>query len=302
MTDTYNAVNGQLYSSFNPTTAFTTIGSQNNSPVSISQTSGATEDLLFQAGDAVTTDGSDSWTIYGSTTIAGAEVIILRNAVASNQFYFYSSTSITFPINPSVAGGGFSGLSINTSPSITTSDCFREGTLIRTPTGETAIEDLKAGDLVAIQGGGSVKVKWIGVQTISKLFAGPAAQLVRFSKGAIGNHSDLFVTPDHGMIIDNYIVNASALVDGDFVELVPLSETPDIQRVYHVETENHDIIYANGAEAETYLCLRSRQKFDNYNSYLQEFGEEQEQQNMLQLPRITSRRLLPPELSIRRAA
>ena len=61
MTDTYNAVNGQLYSSFNPTTAFTTIGSQNNSPVSISQTSGATEDLLFQAGDAVTTDGSDSW-------------------------------------------------------------------------------------------------------------------------------------------------------------------------------------------------------------------------------------------------
>ncbi|NNM55912.1 MAG: hypothetical protein HKL97_01925, partial [Acidocella sp.] len=47
------------------------------------------------------------------------------------------------------------------------------GTAIRTPSGNAAVETLKAGDLVTLIDGRTAPVAWLGRQTISMVFADP---------------------------------------------------------------------------------------------------------------------------------
>lgn len=170
--------------------------------------------------------------------------------------------------------------------------CFAAGTMIATPFGETAVESLSIGDLVRTVDGRAVPVKWVGQQTIVKMFAGPGGQMVCIKAGALGNHSDLTVTADHGMVVDGYVINASALVNDGSINWVPLADTADRFTVYHVETEAHDVILANGAASETYLDMPGRMAFDNYEQYLDLYGTERLIPEM-PTPRISSQRLLP---------
>lgn len=180
-------------------------------------------------------------------------------------------------------------LSINTGPFAA---CFAQGTMIAVPGGECAVEDLAIGDLVVTAAGAQVPVRWIGRQTLAKLFFGERAALVRIAVGALGNHSDLYVTGDHGMVLDGYVINASALVNERSIHWVSLDDTPDQHVVYHVETERHDAILANGAVAETYLDIPGRGAFDNFDEYLELYGREEViEENPF--PRITTSRLLP---------
>lgn len=176
--------------------------------------------------------------------------------------------------------------------------CFASGTQIATPGGETSVEELRIGDMVTTASGKDVPVKWIGRQTIDKYYAGERAQLVKIEEGTLGNHSDLYVTADHGMILDGCVVNASALVNGDTVNWVSYDDTPWRQTVYHVETEDHDVIIANGALSETYLDIPGRRTFDNFAEYVELYGEEREIPES-KLPRVSSARLLPTSIKTR---
>ena len=176
--------------------------------------------------------------------------------------------------------------------------CFAEGTLIATPNGEKPVETLTIGSSVQRADGGLARVKWIGRQTIQKQFAGERAAMVRIGAGALGNHSDLFVTADHGMMVDGLLVNAGALVNGANIDWVPLRDTADVFCVLHVETEAHDLILANGAAAETYLAAADRRVFDNYQDYVDRYGDEVSVPEM-ERPRIASQRLLPMSLKRR---
>lgn len=179
--------------------------------------------------------------------------------------------------------------------------CFAAGTRLATPDGEAEIETLRIGDLLQTADGRAVPVKWIGRQTVSRLFSGSQTQPVRIRAGALGDglpYSDLTVTAEHGMIIDGYVINASALVNGATIDFVPMDELEDRFFVYHVETENHDVIFANGAPAETFVDAVTRQNFDNYQEYLDLYGAERIVPEMDRL-RISSQRLLPASLKHR---
>ena len=122
--------------------------------------------------------------------------------------------------------------------------------------------------------------------------------MVRIKAGALGNHSDLYLTGDHGMIIDGLVINASALVNGHSINWVPMAETPNRYTVYHVETENHDVIVANGAASETYLDMPGRKVFENFQEYLDLYGAER----LIcenPMPRISSARLVPESIKNR---
>lgn len=173
--------------------------------------------------------------------------------------------------------------------------CFAEGTRIATPDGEKAVETLAIGDRVTTQDGRAVPLLWLGRQTLVRRFAGRRAQLVRIAAGALGNHSDLYVTGDHGMALGGYVINAAALVNGSSIAWMPMAQTPARQVVYHVETEAHDMILANGAVAETFVDYEGRQAFDNFAEYEALYRRER----MIAespLPRIASARLLPAEI------
>lgn len=179
--------------------------------------------------------------------------------------------------------------------------CFAPGSMIATAAGETAVEALVIGDTLRTADGREVAVKWIGRQTLRKLFAGHKMQPVRIRAGALGDglpHGDLTVTADHGMILDDLVINGSAMVNGTTIDFVPLVELPDALTVYHIETEAHDVILANGAEAETFMDAAGRAAFDNFGEYLDLYGVEQIIPEMNR-PRISSQRLLPDAIKAR---
>ncbi len=179
--------------------------------------------------------------------------------------------------------------------------CFAAGSQISTPEGTLAVEALRIGDLVKAANG-AVPIKWIGRQTVSTRF-GPAERLmpVRFATGSLGDGlptSDLTVTADHGMLIDGVICHAGALVNGTTITQVPLSEMGDSYTVYHIETEEHEIILANGAPAETFIDNVSRRAFDNYSEFETLYGDVPEMEE-LPYPRAMSARQVPHEIRAR---
>ncbi|SNS68649.1 Hint domain-containing protein [Antarctobacter heliothermus] len=152
-------------------------------------------------------------------------------------------------------------------PTPSATNCFAAGTLIATDTGEVPVESLHIGDEVLTADGRRVPVKWLARQSLPRQVMRLASHLVRIRAGALGDglpYSDLTVTADHGMILDGHVINASALVNGSTIDWVPMRELPDTFTVYHVETEHHDVILANGAPAETFIDYRDRRAFDNY--------------------------------------
>ena len=179
--------------------------------------------------------------------------------------------------------------------------CFAAGTMIATGTGERAVEELCIGDPVLTAEGKIVAVRWVGRQTLFPQFTGERTAPVRICAGALGEglpHSDLTVTADHGMILDGLVINASALVNGSTIDFIPLAELPDRVTYFHVETENHDVILANGAPAETFINYASRAAFDNHADYLDLYGAERIIPEMAHL-RISTQRLLPEAIRAR---
>ena len=176
--------------------------------------------------------------------------------------------------------------------------CFATGTLISTPDGEVAVETLKDGDLVLTTEGHAVAARWIGHQTIATRF-GAAERLspIKFAAGSLGHnlpHTDLVVTADHGMFVDGVICHAGALVNGDTITRVPLSQMGERFTVYHIDTEEHAMISANGAPAETFIDNATRSAFDNFADFEAKFGDAPEIEE-LPYPRAMTARQVPAE-------
>ncbi|MFD2845570.1 Hint domain-containing protein [Paracoccus cavernae] len=147
--------------------------------------------------------------------------------------------------------------------------------------------------------GRSVPVKWIGRKLITNhVMLSDKAAPVRVAAGALGGglpHSDLLLSADHGLIVAGMVVNAGALVNGGTICFVDLADMPSEFTYYHIETEAHDEILANGLRAETLVDYIGRKGFDNYAEYLDLYGCDRIIPEMKRL-RIASRRQLPSAL------
>ncbi|MDF0598279.1 Hint domain-containing protein [Psychromarinibacter halotolerans] len=179
--------------------------------------------------------------------------------------------------------------------------CFAAGTQIAAPGGERAVETLEPGDRV-LTPEGEATVTWVGRRTVHKLFT-PAEKFapVRVTAGALGDgipHTDLVLTADHALILDGMAVNAGALVNGTTIRFDAMADLPEQVTYYHVETDHHEVILANGTPAETYVDNVGRRAFDNFAEYQALCGEERTIDEM-PLPRIASARLLPADLRAR---
>lgn len=173
--------------------------------------------------------------------------------------------------------------------------CFAAGTLISTPDGTKAVETLEIGDLVMTADGREVSVKWIGRQTVHKFMSSVHRQPVLVRKNALGAgkpNRDLVLTASHALIIDGLAINAGALVNNTTIDYVPTKDLAPEAIYYHVETAEHDVIMANGTEAETYVDYAKRTEFDNYAEYVELYGAERQIAEMTPL-RISTRRLVP---------
>lgn len=257
-------------------------------------------DTTFTIGEDFTGGGNN---YMGYITIGGVDypVVTGPGGDMSNAIVLIpqgtDASSLTFPSPVDTNNPGTSEFM-----AASMGHCFAAGTLIRTAGGDVPVESLSTDHEVLTQAGALTQVKWVGRQTMSRPYSGlKALNMVQIAAGALGDglpERDLTVTGDHGMVVDGYVINATALVNGTTITQVPVNDLPTRFTVYHVETENHDVILANGAPSETFIDMAGRKAFDNVGEYLEMYGTERILPEMT-LPRIATQRLIPSALKAR---
>ncbi len=138
--------------------------------------------------------------------------------------------------------------------------CFGRGTLIYTPQGPRAVETLEVGDTVVAHGGAR-RIVWLDHQAIFR----PAEDRwpVRIARGALGGDlplRDLTVSPQHAMLLRDCELKVHFDSSEVFVRARHLIGLPGIERIerqvveyFHIMLDGHDVIYAEGAETETFF-------------------------------------------------
>jgi hypothetical protein len=172
-------------------------------------------------------------------------------------------------------------------------NCFCADTKIMTTTGEKPVQDITTEDTLLTVDGVETRVHWLGVQTINPNVRHPGSVTpVRITSGALGDglpKRDLRLSPDHALAIDGYLINAGALVNGTTIyrEHNTLSEG---LTYYHIETDAHELILAEGVAAETFADFSARVDFENADEASGRVIPE------MPLPRISSARLVPEHI------
>ncbi|MDT0683967.1 Hint domain-containing protein [Roseicyclus sp. F158] len=160
---------------------------------------------------------------------------------------------------------------LDNSPSIPYSQlfiCFAGGTRIACEGGECGVEDIAVGDLVITADAGPERVVWRGERHLDAraLDANPALAPIRIAAGALGGgtpRKDLVVSPQHRILVDSRIsrrmtggealVAAKHLVGLPGIAAVSVAELPDGVTYHHLMFDAHQIIFAEGARAESLL-------------------------------------------------
>ena len=236
----------------------------------IGQTS-STAGSLFNLGGSI-----DPEYAYTLTDPATGESFRVYAVTASDVFGFSSVIGFASeqPIDPSVTyeitydAPPLFGSTADSEPSVSYANllvCFAKGTQIETANGEqVAVEDLAQGDLVLTADNGLKEIRWIGCQRISAdtLSQNPNLRPIRIQPGALGAglpEQELIVSPQHRMLVrskiaqkmfddDEVLVAAKQLVLLDGIDIVD-----DLEEVtyYHFLFDQHEIVFANGAETES---------------------------------------------------
>ena len=156
-----------------------------------------------------------------------------------------------------------------------TGNCFLKGTKIQTADGERKIEDLAIGDLLPTVFGGLRPIQWIGRYPFRKSDPSKAwvknALPVRIARSALAPdlpHADLYVTALHCLLIDGVLIPAEMLVNG--ATITRYEPEGDELEFFHVKLESHDVVYAEGVEAETLAHVD--ESFVNFADYLRRYG------------------------------
>jgi autotransporter passenger strand-loop-strand repeat protein len=214
----------------------------------------------FAVGDTIDLTGI-LYDSGGTANFAGGTLAITENGdtydlqlaggYASNAFVLASDGSVGTDITESTAA------------------CYRRGTLIWTERGEVAVEDLTIGDRVMTLSGEAQPVKWIGRRSYAGPFiAGNKDVLpIRIRAGALDVGvpvRDLWVSPEHALYLDEALVPARHLVNGGSI-----IQVEDVESVeyFHLELDQHAVIIADGALAESFVDDDSRLMFHNALDY-----------------------------------
>ncbi len=138
--------------------------------------------------------------------------------------------------------------------------CFLKGTLIDTATGARLVETLRPGDLVETLDNGMQPVRYISCRCY-KFKNGPhKMKPIRIRPNALGPKTpnrELLVSPQHRIALPQnnptHIVAAKRLL-----RLPGVTERPSckIARYYHILLDQHQLVRANGAWAETLLVTK----------------------------------------------
>ncbi|PHY94216.1 hypothetical protein CSR02_06000 [Acetobacter pomorum] len=146
--------------------------------------------------------------------------------------------------------------------------CFLAGSMIATPNGAVAVENIRRGDeVLTFAADGTTharQVVWAGTAQATVNPALPddmAGWPVRILADAFAPgvpNQDLLVTAEHCIFANGHLVPVRMLVNGSSIFY---DRTITTYSYYHVETAQHSIIMANGMLTESYLDTGNRPSF-----------------------------------------
>ena len=284
-----------------PTITFTSVSAGDYGKLDLSAESSTNVGQLgtisgFAGVSNTSTATSDAILVHGSG-IAGDKVVWNQAAGTLTVENASGATLETLKLSGTYTTSQFKVTENGTTDTITI--CFMPGTMIATPDGEAAVETLKPGDLVLTTTGEAKPVNWVGRQTVSKRFADPTRSYpIRVRAGALDDNvpsRDLLISPDHALLVGGVMVNAGALINGS--SITRERTVPDSFVYYHVELDDHSLILAEGAPAETFVDNVDRMNFDNWSDFelLYPNGKSVEE---LPYPRAKSQRQVPVSLRV----
>jgi hypothetical protein len=206
------------------------------------------------------------------TSLEGERVVIIRienydadgdgTGDGPQQFFFTPDYDATLAEIDAVADSGIKLGSRNTNPP-PEPVCYLSGTLIQTPSGPVAVDDLQSGDLVMTVDGGSQPLAW----ATSSLHTWPGSdekhKPILIKQGAFGTDlpdSDLSVSPQHHIVMKGKL--CVALFGADEV-LAPAKGLTGLAGVrvmagkkaaeyFHLMMAQHEILIAQGVETESF--------------------------------------------------
>ncbi|MEO0341875.1 MAG: Hint domain-containing protein [Pseudomonadota bacterium] len=229
--------------------------------------------LTIQAFDAagnpveifITPENGNLITVSGDATNGYAVDTVATEGTNTNTTNASAAGSILFQIPAEVAtividygnlGAGGQQITVtNVTFDDATIVCFVKGTMIETDLGAKAIENLVEGDRIWTKDMGYQALRWVGS---SQILARGKLAPIRIRAGALGNETDLWVSPEHRMLISGWrsellfgqqdiLVAAKHLIDDKAIR----REESDFVCYYHLLFDDHQIIKANGAFSES---------------------------------------------------
>jgi hypothetical protein len=226
-------------------------------------TGGADADTFTLDFGQTSSDGSTDITIDGSTTE--------RDGVDSDSLDLTGFGALTLTQTVDADGDSTSGTAlyadgttVNFTEIETLTVCFAKGTQIKVSDGIRTIETLQVDDKLVTQDNGLQSIRWIGKRTLGaeKLDAFPKLKPICIEAGALGEgipSRDLIVSPQHRIVVRSKIAIRMFEAQEVFVTanhllgLQGVTIATDMVEVtyYHLLCDNHEIIEANGAFAET---------------------------------------------------
>ncbi|WP_169802071.1 Hint domain-containing protein [Neokomagataea thailandica] len=180
--------------------------------------------------------------------------------------------------------------------------CFLEGTQIRTPDGERAVETLTSGDTV-------LTWDWRARKTVEKTLSWVGRQPVRVKPGLLDDEAgypvriranamapgvplkDLLVTPEHCLFVENGFIPARMLVNGSSIIY---DRTMTQFSVFHIETTEHAVLWSDGALSESYLDTGNRRNFAQIGGEAVVLGRAKSWPHDAAAPLMTSREIVEP--------
>ena len=225
-------------------------------------------------------DNGDVTSVAGTLTVAdanGSEVFGPFSGIRNNNnnVYLLSASGQADPLhdallfqyqgeqpatvtNLDVSKGGNSYNTVANEPVISMPVCFVTGTHIRTTRGECAVEDLVVGDVAVTASGETRPIVWIGHRD-NDCRRQRDLHPIRVAAHAFGAslpERDLWLSPGHPVLVcadanneGGHLVPIMCLVNGTTIASVSVNHVT----YWHVELDEHDILFAEGLPTESYL-------------------------------------------------
>jgi T5SS/PEP-CTERM-associated repeat protein len=231
-----------------------------------------TETVTFTDGTGVLTIGTlGGFAATIGDFISGDSIVVQGTSIASTSFD--ASTHVLTLFDPSsvVAGTLQFGSSVTNGSTIVVNGvtpCFVAGTRISTERGEVRVEELRVGDRVQVLSPEMhpqpQPIIWLGHRTVDCARHPEPHKVwpVRVAAHAFGPNRPerhVYLSPDHGLYIDNMLIPVKHLINGTSIAQVQR----DTVTYHHIELPQHAVLLAEGLPAESYLDTGDRPNFAN---------------------------------------